>query len=317
MQLSRVAFVLAVTLASALVAPVAAAQLPLLGGAPELGLTLEDAPDPVARGANLTLFANVTNAGSDDAEDLVVEVALPPALAAQAAAASGEGASCALLDAARVRCEGGAPLPPGESRSFVVWARPEQAGGFQVLANATATDADPATASADVTVQDAEPQPGPDPDPDPDPGPDPGPDPDPDPDPDPGPDPGPDPDPQPGNATGPPPPPVLLECGTNDRGNVLAWNSTPEATRHRVFRSLDGGAFRSYADVAGTSYVDLDVEPTREQRYRVVAVGPGGLSEPSAECALTATPVLPFLLGGVALVLGGAGAYAWRRSRQP
>ena len=107
----------------------------------DVGITVEDDPDPIVAGALVTYTALVTNAGPDRAPATVVVDDLPAGLSyVSASATSG---SCSYT-APRVTCSLGT-IPSGEARTVTVVAEPVADG---VLANTLSASGDYADANA-------------------------------------------------------------------------------------------------------------------------------------------------------------------------
>ena len=118
----------------------------------DVGITVEDDPDPIVAGARVTYSAQVTNAGPDRAPATVVVNDLPAGLAYVSSSASS--GSCSFA-APRVTCALGT-LPSGAARTVAIVAEPVDDG---VLANTLSvsgdyTDGNSAndSASAETTV---------------------------------------------------------------------------------------------------------------------------------------------------------------------
>jgi uncharacterized repeat protein (TIGR01451 family) len=108
------------------------------GGGPlaqaNLAVALNDAPDPVLAGQQVTFTMNVTNAGPDAASNVVATLTLPAELTLSTAP------GCAL--GAPVTCNIGA-LAAGAGQSFTITATASQAGSVSTSASVTGTESDP------------------------------------------------------------------------------------------------------------------------------------------------------------------------------
>lgn len=107
----------------------------------DVGVTVEDDPDPIVAGALVTYSAQVTNSGPDRAPATTVVNDLPAGLAYVSASASS--GSCSY-QAPRVTCSLGT-IPSGGARTVTVVAEPVAEG---VLANTLSVSGDYADANA-------------------------------------------------------------------------------------------------------------------------------------------------------------------------
>jgi len=101
----------------------------------DVGITVEDDPDPIVAGAPVTYAAQVTNSGPDRAPATVIVNDLPAGLSYRSASASS--GSCSYA-APRITCSLGT-IPSGEARTVTVVAEPVAEG---VLANTVSVSGD-------------------------------------------------------------------------------------------------------------------------------------------------------------------------------
>jgi uncharacterized repeat protein (TIGR01451 family) len=117
----------------------------------DVGLTISDAPDPVAVGKQITYALTVTNNGPGSAAIVTVRDPLPPGLVLVSASAS----QGTCTNAAPVRCDLGS-LASGASATVKIVARPKATGKISNTATVSSTTPDLATtnnsASAATTV---------------------------------------------------------------------------------------------------------------------------------------------------------------------
>ena len=101
-----------------------------------LAVALNDAPDPVLTGQQVTFTMNVTNAGPDAASNVIATLTLPAGLTASTAP------GCVL--GAPVTCNIGA-LAAGAGTALTITATANQAGSVSTTASVSGTESDPDT----------------------------------------------------------------------------------------------------------------------------------------------------------------------------
>jgi uncharacterized repeat protein (TIGR01451 family) len=133
-------------IAGLLTAPAATAQV----AGTDLSASARAEPATAPVGENVKLVAGVTNAGPDQATDVVLTVTLPPGLVAQSV--DGSPAPCTLQDP--IECRIG-PLPSGSSANVRITVAITHKGTSTATVNVSAKQADPVPtnnqALADVT----------------------------------------------------------------------------------------------------------------------------------------------------------------------
>jgi uncharacterized repeat protein (TIGR01451 family) len=122
----------------------AALLLSMCGNVADLAVSLDDSPDPVAMGQQVTYTLQVVNEGPD-AASATAGVTLPPGVAFVSASASVGNCLSELPPDRTARCALGDldPVPPGNARTVTVVARAEEGGLKEVTGTAVTSVLDP------------------------------------------------------------------------------------------------------------------------------------------------------------------------------
>jgi uncharacterized repeat protein (TIGR01451 family) len=115
--------------------------------AADLGVTLSDAPDPVALGSNLTYTAQVSNSGPDNATSVGLTDVLPASATFVSASAG-----CTYVGAtSTVSCSLGS-IANGASASVSITVKPGTAGTLQNTVSVSGAQSDPVPGNNDATA---------------------------------------------------------------------------------------------------------------------------------------------------------------------